>query len=112
MRRAASREDWRETYVGTARAHGAILEGYIDLVYREDGGSLVVVDYEADAIPTGAVPSRVRFCQPQMDVYCEALSAATGERVSATLLFLNPTTAVALPPVAIKPRAVTGRRLR
>jgi hypothetical protein len=103
VRRAAAREHWREAYVGTTRPDGTILEGYMDLVYREDDGSLVVVDYKTDAIPAGAVQSRVRYYQPQMDAYCEALSAATGEAVSATLLFLHPTTAVAVPGVAVRP---------
>lgn len=88
--RAAAREHWRETYVGTVRADGTILEGYIDLVFRDDDGTLVVVDYKTDAIPAGALDSRVTYYRPQMEAYVEALSAATGTQVSATLLFLNP----------------------
>jgi ATP-dependent helicase/nuclease subunit A len=97
VKRAAEREHWRETYVGTVRADGVLLEGYIDLVYREDDGSLVIVDYKTDAVPSGAIQSRVTYYQPQIDAYCEALAAATGAPVSATLLFLNPQTSVAAP---------------
>ena len=59
---------------------GVVLEGYVDLIYREDDGSLVVVDYKTDAVPAGAVESRVAYYKPQLDAYCEALAAATGAR--------------------------------
>ncbi|MEQ7127409.1 PD-(D/E)XK nuclease family protein [Actinopolymorpha sp. B11F2] len=72
---AAHRPPWKETYVGTvvpgteaaglAAALGAntgedevVLEGFIDLIYRSDDG-LVVVDYKTDAVPMGAINSRV-----------------------------------------------------
>lgn len=93
-KRAATREHWRETYVGTVLNDGTVLEGYIDLIYREDNGELVIVDYKTDAVPTGAVESRVTYYKPQMDAYCQALAAATGYPVSATLLFLSPTVSV------------------
>ena len=96
VQRAAAREHWRETYVGTVRADGTVVEGYVDLVFREDDNSLVVVDYKTDAVPAGAIASRVLYYKPQMDAYREALVAATGDPVSATLLFLNPQTSVAV----------------
>ena len=97
VQRAAAREHWRETYVGTVRDDGTLLEGYIDLIYRDDDGTLVIVDYKTDAVPSGAIPSRVTYYAPQMAAYREALTAATAEPVSATLLFLNPETSVAIP---------------
>ena len=103
VRRAAERPNWRETYVGTVRADGVVLEGMVDLVYREEDGSLVIVDYKTDAVPAGAIASRVVYYRPQMDAYCEALAAATGDAVSATLLFLNPETSVAVPSGAHRP---------
>jgi ATP-dependent exoDNAse (exonuclease V) beta subunit len=90
VKRAAVREHWRETYVGTIRTDGVILEGYIDLVYREDDGSLAIVDYKTDAVPAGAIPSRVTYYKPQMEAYREALAAATSAQVTTTLLFLHP----------------------
>jgi len=76
-----------------------VLEGYVDLIYRQDDGSLVIVDYKTDAVPPDAIPSRVAYYRPQMDAYREALGAAIGVTVSAMLLFLNPqaVAAVALP---------------
>lgn len=90
VQRAAAREHWRETYVGTVLDDGTVLEGYIDLVYREDDGSLMIVDYKTDAVPAGAIDSRVGYYKPQMDAYRQALGAATSATVGATLLFLNP----------------------
>jgi ATP-dependent exoDNAse (exonuclease V) beta subunit len=96
VKRAAASQHWRETYVGTVRADGTVLEGYVDLIYREDDGSLTVVDYKTDAVPAGAVASRVAYYTPQLDAYRECLTASTGEAVSTTLLFLHPVTASAV----------------
>ncbi len=91
VRRAAERRHWRETYVGTTRDDGTVLEGYIDLVYEEDDGSLVVVDHKTDAVPGAALPARVKVYLPQMAAYAGALARATGRTVSRTvLLFLTP----------------------
>jgi ATP-dependent helicase/nuclease subunit A len=95
VKRAAASQHWRETYVGTVQDDGTILEGYVDLIYRENDGSLTVVDYKTDAVPAGAIPSRVVYYQPQMDAYRECLTASTGGAVSTTLLFLNPIAAAA-----------------
>jgi ATP-dependent exoDNAse (exonuclease V) beta subunit len=98
VQRAAAREHWRESYVGTVRDDGTVLEGYVDLVYREDDGSLMIVDYKTDAIPSGAVQSRVDYYRPQLEAYVQAHAAAVPGPVSASLLFLHPdgSTAVAL----------------
>jgi ATP-dependent exoDNAse (exonuclease V) beta subunit len=96
VQRAAARRHWRETYVGSTRDDGTVLEGYVDLLYREDDGSLVILDYKTDAVPAAALESRVAFYTPQMSAYAEALTRALGEPVdSAVLLFLQPTAAVA-----------------
>ncbi|QGG41840.1 UvrD-helicase domain-containing protein [Aeromicrobium yanjiei] len=98
VQRAASREHWRESYVGTVQDDGTILEGYVDLIYREDDGSLVIVDYKTDAVPTEAIGSRVAYYRPQIDAYVRCLESATAHkvRVAAMLLFLRPETAVAV----------------
>jgi ATP-dependent exoDNAse (exonuclease V) beta subunit len=89
VRRAAARNHWRESYVGM-RDEGIVLEGFADLVYRDDDGRLVVVDYKTDAIPAAAVDARTAFYAPQVQAYRRALSAATGARVDSVLLFLHP----------------------
>jgi ATP-dependent helicase/nuclease subunit A len=89
MRRAASREHWRESYVGTQLDDGIILEGFVDLIFREDDGSLVIIDYKTDSIPDAAVPARTTYYAPQIRAYQRALSAATGAEVTGHLLFLR-----------------------
>lgn len=92
--RAAERDHWRETLVATTRADGQVVEGYVDLIYREDDGRLVIVDYKTDAVPAGAFASRDRYYRPQLEAYAEALGAATGTGPAASLLYLHPENAV------------------
>ncbi|MEL7974351.1 UvrD-helicase domain-containing protein [Isoptericola sp. F-RaC21] len=94
VQRAAQREHWRETYVGTVDDDGVVLEGYVDLVFHDDDGTLAVVDYKTDAVPVGAYPSRVEYYGPQLRAYARCLGDATGADVRAELLFLHPRQAV------------------
>ena len=96
VKRASTREHWRETYVGSVQDDGTVLEGHVDLIYREDDGSLVIVDYKTDAIPTEAVASRVTYYKPQMDAYVACLAGATASstEITARLLFLHPSESV------------------
>ncbi|MCF6508326.1 DNA helicase UvrD [Blastococcus sp. MG754426] len=99
VQRAAAREHWREMYVGTVQDDGTVLEGYVDLVYREDDGSLVVIDYKTDAIPAEAVAARAQYYAPQLRSYATVLSAATGNTaVDLRLAFLNPVGSVVAGP--------------
>jgi ATP-dependent exoDNAse (exonuclease V) beta subunit len=86
---AAASQHWREMFVGTADADGVILEGIIDLLYRDASGQLVIVDYKTDAVPVDAIPARVAYYRPQVAAYRRALQAATGEDASPVLLFLD-----------------------
>lgn len=90
VKRAAEREHWRESYVGAVQPDGTILEGFVDLIYREDDGRLVIVDYKTDAVPAAALDSRVTYYAPQLQAYATTLPNA-GPPV---LLFLNPAGAV------------------
>jgi ATP-dependent exoDNAse (exonuclease V) beta subunit len=93
VQRAVARPHWRETYVGTVVGE-RVLEGFIDLVYRDDNG-LVIVDYKTDTVPVAAFDQRIAFYRPQLAAYAAALQAATGERIArCVLLFLSPTGAV------------------
>jgi len=89
VQRAASRPHWREIYVGIPYGE-AVLEGYIDLLYREDDG-LIIVDYKTDLWRTeGDLAAKVERYRPQLQAYKEAVATATGEVVASTqLLFLN-----------------------
>ncbi|MBP2351524.1 ATP-dependent exoDNAse (exonuclease V) beta subunit [Kribbella aluminosa] len=90
VQRAAAREHWRESYVGTLQPDGTVLEGFVDLIYREDDGRLTIVDYKTDAIPAAALDSRVAYYAPQLQAYAQILPN-TGPPI---LLFLNPGGAV------------------
>jgi ATP-dependent exoDNAse (exonuclease V) beta subunit len=89
VQRAAAREHWRESYVGTVRDDGTVLEGFVDLIYREDDGSLVVVDYKTDVVPEAALALRRKYYQPQMDAYVETLATATDADARGALLFTS-----------------------
>ena len=90
VQRAAEREHWRESYVGTVQEDGTVLEGFVDLVYREDDGSLVIVDYKTDDIPDAAIPARTAYYQPQLDAYRQILNAAAEADVTGPqLVFLR-----------------------
>jgi len=92
VQRAASRPHWRETYVGNVIGE-RVLEGFIDLIYRDDG--LVIVDYKTDTVPAVALDQRVAFYRPQLAAYAATLQAATQEPVTrCILLFLSPGGAV------------------
>ena len=85
VRRAATRPHWREVYVGIPRGDG-ILEGYIDLLYRDDDG-LVVVDYKTDAWRSEAeLDAKVERYAVQLAAYAEAVETALGEPVHAKIL--------------------------
>jgi ATP-dependent exoDNAse (exonuclease V) beta subunit len=85
VQRASTRPYWREVYVGIPFDDG-MLEGYVDLLYRDDDG-LVIVDYKTDALATEAdIPAKVERYRPQLEAYERAAETATGEHVSRSLL--------------------------
>jgi len=94
VQRAAVRPHWREVYVGVPYGEG-VLEGYIDLLYRDDQG-LVIVDYKTDAWSTqGELDTKVERYAVQLDAYAAAIVTSTTEAVQdCMLLFCGPTVAV------------------
>ncbi len=87
--RAADRPNWREMYVAVP-FEGITLEGYVDLVFRDDDG-LVVVDYKTDAVDAEARAERVARYRIQAAAYALAVAEGTGEPVArAVLCFLDP----------------------
>ncbi|GAB3831953.1 UvrD-helicase domain-containing protein [Kribbella italica] len=89
VQRAATRDHWRESFVGIPQPDGTVLEGFIDLLYREDDGTLMIVDYKTDAIPAAALDARIAHYTPQLRAYTTMLPT----KAKATLLFLSPTKA-------------------
>ena len=95
VQRAATREHWRETYAGAPNANGELVEGVIDLLYRDDDGSLVVIDYKTDVVSAANLDAKVAFYRPQLTAYRDMLTTATGLRVVTCLLFLHPDGSIA-----------------
>ncbi|HET9646617.1 MAG TPA: PD-(D/E)XK nuclease family protein, partial [Microlunatus sp.] len=91
VKRAAARPHWRESWAATVDDDGRIIEGIVDLMYREDDGRIVIVDYKTDAVPAAAVAARVAHYQPQLRAYGTILAAATAAQPRSCLLFLHPT---------------------
>jgi len=96
VRAAAARSPLRESFVGTQIEDGTVLEGVVDLMFRDDDGTVVIVDYKTDAVPAAALPSRIEFYRPQVRAYRRAVRAATGSATRAVLLFLHPGGSVAV----------------
>ncbi len=96
VREAADRSPLRESFVGTEREDGTVLEGIVDLMYRDEHGRVVIVDYKTDAVPAAALPARVEFYRPQVRAYRRAVEAATGAATRAVLLFLHPAESLAV----------------
>ncbi|WP_324651547.1 UvrD-helicase domain-containing protein [Georgenia sp. H159] len=90
VRRAAERRFWRESYTATVEEDGTVLEGFVDLVFRDDDAALVVVDYKTDAVPAEALPARAEYYRPQLQAYCRMLAGATGAEVRGVLVFVAP----------------------
>ena len=91
VRRASTRQHWRESFVGTVLDAGTVVEGFIDLMYREDDGTLVVVDYKTDDIPAAAIGVRAEYYRPQIHAYLGCLRASGVSVPTGVLLFLSPT---------------------
>lgn len=89
VNRAAAREHWQEMQLaGMSPDETIVVEGIADLVYREDGGSLVIVDYKTDV---GVTAETLEAYWTQLSVYAHLLTRATGETVSrVVLVFARP----------------------
>jgi len=82
LRAAAERAHQKETYVGGV-FDGIIVEGFIDLLFTDDSGALVVVDYKTDVDPDHKTLQAYRR---QLEVYASLLEQATGRTVSRRVL--------------------------
>lgn len=88
VQNAFASEHWIEMYVATME-DGLVLEGFIDLVYRDAAGDLVIVDYKTDTVEAASLRERANHYAPQLWAYTRALEAATGEKARAELVFLS-----------------------
>lgn len=61
---------------------GIVVEGFIDLLYQDSDGRLVILDYKTDAVAAGGVDARFDRYRLQGDVYALLTGQATGRDVS------------------------------
>jgi ATP-dependent helicase/nuclease subunit A len=89
--RAATRR-WRELYVAAPVGdRGRLIEGYIDLLFEDERGELVVVDYKTDA----ALETAVERYRLQAATYALALETTLQRPVArAVFVFCRPDGAV------------------
>jgi ATP-dependent helicase/nuclease subunit A len=94
VQRAAARRHWREVFVAAPVGEG-VLEGFVDLLYEDDGG-LVVVDYKTDRlVPESIETSGGASYRLQVASYAETLEASTGVPVvRCVLLYVGAATPV------------------
>ena len=90
QRAVASGRWWREVPVA-APVGESVLEGFIDLLFEEESG-LVVVDYKTDVLQTEKeVAERTVHYRLQGGAYALAVQVATGRPVKEVIfLFLQP----------------------
>lgn len=80
-RAAAASEHWRELWVA-APMGDVLIEGYIDLLYRDADGALVIVDWKTDHVDgDDDVAEKLARYRLQGASYAAAIERATGETV-------------------------------
>ena len=82
VRRAAEREHWLELPVVVPET-GHTVEGIIDLMYREDDGTLVVADFKTDI---SVSEEQAAAYWRQLGTYAKMIGRITGEEVSELVL--------------------------
>ena len=65
-----------------------VLEGVIDLVFKEDDG-WVVADYKTDVGTDPDFPARAAAYRRQVELYAEAWTRLSGEPVKERVLFFT-----------------------
>jgi ATP-dependent helicase/nuclease subunit A len=83
---------WREIYVAAPVGdRGRLIEGYVDLLFEDESGELVLVDYKTDA-DLETAPDRYRL---QAATYALALETTLGRPVArAVFVFCRPDGAI------------------
>ena len=75
----------------SSKKPSAMLQGYIDALYLEEGGSWRIVDYKTNQVSAAQVPGAAEHYRLQLAVYALAVEQALGIRpASLTLCFLRP----------------------
>ena len=65
-----------------------VIEGVVDLAFREDGG-WVIADYKTDLGTDPDFSSRIKTYRKQVDLYADAWARLTGDPVKERILFFT-----------------------
>ena len=65
-----------------------VIEGVVDLAFREDGG-WVIADYKTDLGTDPDFSSRLKAYRQQVDLYADAWARLTGDPVKERILFFT-----------------------
>ena len=65
-----------------------VIEGVVDLAFREDGG-WVIADYKTDLGTDPDFSSRLKVYRQQVDLYADAWARLTGDPVKERILFFT-----------------------
>ena len=73
-----------------AAENGLVQNGVIDAVFERSDGSIWVVDYKTDKIPTGGLQTLLEKYRPQLEVYQQAAQKIfAGKTVRCSAVFLR-----------------------
>ncbi|MGQ9646273.1 MAG: UvrD-helicase domain-containing protein [Thermodesulfobacteriota bacterium] len=70
----------------TYKNNGTIIEGVIDVVFRE-GNDLVVLDFKTDLVKKEDLSSKIEHYQPQVRIYSDAIQNIFGKPPKEVILF-------------------------
>lgn len=84
---ASQKKHWKEVYVAAPFTEEKLIYGYIDLVFQDDNGHLVIVDYKTAANAATFQNSLDKY-QKQLAAYALAVEKSTGLPVSRCVLIV------------------------
>jgi len=84
---ASQAKHWKEVYVAAPFTEEKLIYGYIDLVFQDDNGNLVIVDYKTAANAATFQNSLDKY-QKQLAAYALAVEKSTGLPVSRCVLIV------------------------
>lgn len=84
---ASQKKHWKEVYVAAPFTEEKLIYGYIDLVFQDSNGQLVIVDYKTAANAETFQNSLDKY-QKQLAAYALAVEKSTGMAVSRCVLIV------------------------
>lgn len=86
VRRAAAAGNYQREVFVAARVpdgDGTVIEGFVDLLFEDDSGNIVVIDYKTDRYAESeSLADAARPYSVQLGAYATAIQAATGRKVA------------------------------